>query len=359
VVLIVQLTGGNDGLNTVVPYEQDAYHNARPVLGLPTNRLIKLTDGIGLHPSLAGLSGLWDDGALSIVHGVGYPDPVRSHFRSMEIWHTARTDGSAPTSGWLGHVAGRMPPTATLPMARIGGRDLPLALAGAPSQVPAIASLKDLRPRHAGRADTHELIPRVTGTTDGRSGDARLIAAAYAAAFEASLRLDSLPSSSLRGFPPGAFGKALALATRLIGAHMGSRVLYVTQNGYDTHANQLQTHSALLRELGDGLAAVQAQLRRQGDHRRVVTFVFSEFGRRIHENASGGTDHGAGNPVLLVGEAVAGGLVGPQPTLEGPVDGDVPMAYDFRSLYMSLLGWLGVPASEAIPGDFRPLPLWA
>jgi len=299
VLLIVQLTGGNDGLNTVVPYEQDAYHNARPVLGLAPNRLITLADGVGLHPGLAGLSGLWDDGALGIVQGVGYPDPDRSHFRSMEIWHTARTDLSAPTSGWLGHVAAGMPPTAALPMARLGGRDLPLSLAGAPSQVPAIGSLKDLRPRHAGRSDAHELIPRVCGTTDGRTADARLIANAYAAAFEASLRLDRLPSTALGGFPPGAFGKALALATTLIGARMGSRVLYVTQSGYDTHANQLQTHAALLRELGDGLAAFSAQLRRQGDHRRVVTFVFSEFGRRIHENASGGTDHGAGNPVLL------------------------------------------------------------
>jgi uncharacterized protein (DUF1501 family) len=293
------------------------------------------------------------------VQGVGYPEPDRSHFRSMEIWHTARTDGSAPTSGWLGHVAAGMPPTAALPVARLGGRDLPLALAGAPSQVPAIASLKDLRPRHAGRADAHELIPRVCGTTDGRADDARLIAAAYAAAFDASNRLDRLPSHSLGGFPPGSFGKALALATQLIGARMGSRVLYVTQNGYDTHANQLQTHAALLRELGDGLAAFRNQLKRQGDHRRVVTFVFSEFGRRIHENASGGTDHGAGNPVLLVGDGVAGGLVGPQPVLDGPMDGDVSMAYDFRSVYSSLLDWLGVPAKTAVPGDFRPLPLFA
>ena len=177
------------------------------------------------------------------------------------------------------------------------------------------------------------------------------------AAFDCARRLEEIGSSTVSGFPPSGLGRSLGLASQLIGARLGSRVLYVTQEGYDTHAGQNRAHPALLRDLAGSLAAFQEQLVRQGDADRVVSMIFSEFGRRIHENASGGTDHGAGNPVLLVGRPVAGGVHGRPPALAGALDRDVPMSTDFRRVCVTLLDWLGVPAETAVPGRFEQLPL--
>jgi uncharacterized protein (DUF1501 family) len=360
VLVVVQLSGGNDGLNTVVPWADDAYHRARPVLSVSPGSVLKLTDHVGLHPALAALQPVWEEGDLGVVQGVGYPDPNRSHFRSMEIWHTARTDDAPPTRGWLGEVAGGFGSGGALPTARVGARDLPLALAGAPSQVPAIGSLGDFVIESSGglsASSERQLLSTACTRTEGRSGEAAFIAEAYAAAFDCARRLEEIGKSGTAGFPNGGMGRSLDLASQLIGARLGSRVLYVTQGGYDTHAGQNRSHPTLLRELGNSLAAFQEQLVRQGDADRVVTLVFSEFGRRIHENASGGTDHGAGNPVLLLGRPVAGGVTGHIPALDGAVDRDVPMSTDFRSVYVTLLDWLGAPAGRAVPGQFDRLPL--
>jgi uncharacterized protein (DUF1501 family) len=362
VLVVVQLTGGNDGLNTIVPWSDDAYHRARPVLAVSPSSVLKLNDQVGLHPALDALQPIWDEGDLCVVQAVGYPDPNRSHFRSMEIWHTARTDDAPLTQGWLGELASGFGTGGALPMARVGARDLPLALAGAPSQVPAIGSLKDFVLETSGelsRRSERKLLLDACTHSAGRSGEAAFIADAYAAAFDCARRLEELGTSAAAGFPQGDLGRSLDLASQLIGARLGSRVLYVTQGGYDTHADQKRNHPALLRELGNSLAAFQAQLARQGDASRVVTLVYSEFGRRIHENASGGTDHGAGNPVLIVGRPAAGGVQGLLPALDGEVDRDLPMAVDFRRVYVSLLDWLGAPTERAVPGHFERLPVLA
>jgi len=369
VLVIVQLTGGNDGLNTVVPFADDRYHRARPVLALRPERVVRLNDHLGLHPALGALLPLWDEGALALVQGVGYPDENRSHFRSMEIWHTARTDETPSAAGWLGTLAAQEAAAATaattaqLPFVRVGGRDLPLALAGAPHQVPALESLADLTiqlPSDTERgASMRELLQEVCRSPAGREGTTAFIATADGGAFDCARRLHDLArdGTGTTG-PESSLARALALSAQLIGARLGTRVIYVTQDGYDTHARQERSHELCLRALGDGLADFQARLQRQGDEHRVTTLVFSEFGRRIEENASAGTDHGAGGPVFVLGRAVKGGVFGNDPDLSGEHDADVPVGVDFRSVYLSLTDWLGMPAAEAVPGAHERLPLF-
>jgi uncharacterized protein (DUF1501 family) len=358
VLVVVQLTGGNDGLNTVVPFADDVYHRARPVLAVPPSQVVRLSDDTGLSPALAALAPLWDGGRLAVVRGAGPPQPDRSHFRSMEIWHTASLADPAPTTGWIGALAQRSPGEG-VPVVRAGGRDLPAALAGAPVQAPALASLDDVLIDSAARGPAPAQRARLQRAccAAGRQGEAAFLADAYLDAFDCAERLHTLRASSRGDFPGGELGRALELSALLIGARLGLRVLYVTQDGYDTHARQQATQSALLRDLGAALAAFDSRLAAQGDGDRVVVLVFTEFGRRIHENASGGTDHGAANPVLLLGAPVRPGLHGEPPALSDSEDADVPVTLDFRHIYAAALDWLGIPPSTVLPGNFAPAPI--
>jgi uncharacterized protein (DUF1501 family) len=354
VLVVVQLTGGNDGLNTIVPFANDAYHRARPVLAVPAATVVRLDDEAGLHPALADLEPLWQEGRLAVLRGAGPPSPDRSHFRSMEMWHTGSTDETPPHAGWLGTAVRGLPAGAPLPAALLGDRNLPLALAGAPSPVPAIPTLKAMDIDAGGPVRS---LRHACCETAGREEQAARVAQAYRAAFECSERLQRLGSGGdAVGFPAGDPGTGLRLAAQFIGARLGTRVLYVTQGGYDTHAGQERDHPGLLRALAGALAAFQEQLEAQGDGARVLTVVFSEFGRRVRENASGGTDHGAANPVLLVGRPARGGIHGKAPDLEAG-DGDVPVTTDYRRLYATLLDWMGLDAATVMPGTHECLPL--
>jgi len=360
VLVVVQLTGGNDGLNTVVPFADDDYHRARPVLAVPPAQALRLTDDTALHPALAPLLPLWDEGRLAVLRGVGPPRPDRSHFRSMEMWHTASTDEPAPATGWLGAVSRELEGAAGLPAVRAGGRDLPLALAGARTQAPALVGLDDVLIEAAGRggaAAQRERL-RCACCAGGRAGEAAWLADAAGDAFDCAERLALLRGAARGTFPGGELGRALELVALLLGARVGLRVACVTHDGYDTHARQQAGHAALLRDLSAALSAFDGQLTAQGDRARVAVMVFSEFGRRVRENASGGTDHGAGNPLLLLGEPVAGGVHGAPPDLRGDDDEhDVPVTIDFRRMYAAALEWLGVPSAAVLPDHFAPVPL--
>ncbi len=356
ILVIVQQTGGNDGLNTIIPYGNDAYHAARPVLRVAPSAVAPLDDYYGLHPAFKSVRGVWDQGNLHVINGVGYPNPNRSHFRSMEIWHTASTEDIAPTSGWLGKVTGHLQEQSDLPVIRVGDRDLPLALVGAPVQVPAIAQANDLQLKGMAQRPRSLLEQAATDPTN-RKGRPLSIATATKTAFEHARRLEKITARPLV-LGQGELGRAFGLASQLISSGLGPRILYITQGGYDTHARQGQDHPDLLYTLGIGLSRFQAQLETDGIADRVVTFVFSEFGRRITENASGGTDHGAGNPVLLLGQGVRGGLSGGRPSLLGGSERDVPLTTDFRQIYLSLLKWLDLPYEKAVPGSFSPLSLF-
>lgn len=364
ILVVVQLLGGNDGLNTVVPYGIDGYTRGRRVLRLPTAQLHKIDDAIGLHPGLGQFNGLLEADRLAIVQGVGYPNPDRSHFRSMEIWETARLESSveACETGWLGRMVDARPakPGEDSPALHIGGGRLPIALRAKSTEAPSLETLEQFRLRLEGSDDQKRAARTALGDVakvDRGTDDALLgfLRRSTLAAYESSQRLEKLakPAEGKSKYPEFGLAKRLELIAQIIKAGFGTRVYYTRLDGFDTHANQLASHAALLTELGDSLAAFDADLKADGQGDRVAVLCFSEFGRRVAENASAGTDHGAAAPAFVVGPVAKAGLIGGHPSMEpGDLDdGDLKHAVDFRSIYAGLLDdWLGLP-SGPIVGD--------
>ncbi|WP_435021784.1 DUF1501 domain-containing protein [Tundrisphaera sp. TA3] len=350
VLVVIQLDGGNDGINTVVPFGDEGYAKNRQALRIPADRLIKVADGVGLHPAMAGAGRLLESGRLAIVPGVGYPNPDRSHFRSMAIWQTARLDPEEHVGpGWIGRsldAAGGRGESLL-----VGPGPIPPALRGRRSVASAIERIDDLAldpalGRPAGDPAGDDLAAFVRRSTlDAYAGADRL--AELARRYEGSARY---PATSLAG--------RLKLIARLLKGGYASRVFYATQGGYDTHAAQAPTHAGLLSELSGALEAFLDDLAASGLAERVLVLAFSEFGRRVAENGSAGTDHGAAGPVLLAGPAVRPGLIGAYPSLGDLDDGDLKASVDFRMVYATLLdGWLGLESRSALGGSFGRMPL--
>ncbi len=368
ILVVVQLLGGNDGLNTVVPHGIDGYNRGRRTLRIGSSQVHKVTAEIGLHPAMGGLAKLLEKGRLSIVQGVGYPNPDRSHFRSMEIWEAARleSDSRALETGWLGRAIdqkGRKPGDDP-PAMHVGGRSLPLALRSLKTEVPALESLESFKLRLTGseperkaeRSALNEVAAAVRKADDPLLG---FIRQTTLSAYESSSRLEQVaPKSGGPKYPNFGLARRLELVAQMIKAGFGTRIFYASLDGFDTHANQLGTHAALLTELSDSIAAFHDDLAAAGQSERVVVLTFSEFGRRVEENASLGTDHGAAAPVLLVGPLAKAGLIGAHPSFDDLDDGDLKYHTDFRRIYSSLLaGWLDCPPQSVVGTGFPPLPL--
>ncbi len=371
ILVVVQLTGGNDGINTVVPYADEGYARHRKVLRLPTKDLLRIDDTLGLHPAMGAMAELLERGRLAIVQGVGYPNPNRSHFQSMAYWHTARfdprTDGSRPDLGgmhdlgWLGRALdGRASPQDKAPASVfIGLKSPPLAVRGSRA---AAASFN--------RLDELALPPAIDATLiqDGGQPEGDLHAFVRRSLVDAYTLADLLDVSSRARSPDAAYPSSrlagqLRLVSRLIKANFGARVYYVEHGdggqSYDTHSGQLSHHERMLDELSGALGAFQSDLERSGLADRAAVLVFSEFGRRVAENATHGTDHGTAAPVFLIGNAIHGGLVGTTPSLTDLEDGDLKTQFDFRRVYATVLEhWLGLPSREALGGTFEPLRLF-
>lgn len=368
ILVVVQLLGGNDGLNTVVPYGIDGYARARRALRLATGQLHKLGPEIGLHPSLGEMARLVEKGRLAIVQGVGYPNPDRSHFRSMEIWESARLEADQIDTGWLGRTldAHPAPPGADTPALHVSGRSLALALQSKKTEVPSLESLDQFRlqlpgsdaDKRAARDRLDEVARLDRGADDALLGFLRR---STLAAYDSSRRLEQLVKADDKSkYPNFGLSRRLKLIAQVIKAGFGTRIYYTTLDGFDTHANQLGSHAALLNELGDSLAAFHDDLAAAGHADRVAVLSFSEFGRRVGENASQGTDHGAAAPVFVMGPVARPGLVGDHPSLETLDDGDLIHHTDFRRVYASLLEtWLGVTSADLIGPGFAPLDLFA
>ena len=370
ILVVVQLLGGNDGLNTVVPHGLDGYARARRALRLPTAQLHPLSKEIGLHPSLGGIAKLIAGGKASVVQGVGYPNPDRSHFRSMEIWESARMEPDAVETGWIGRALDARPPKpgGDLPALHLGGRALPIASRARRGEVPTIASLDDYRLKlegdDAGRREARDTLDGLArldrGQDDPLLGFLRRSAVA---AYESSRRLDALAPETpgkASSYPDSGLAKRLGMVARLIKAGFGTTIYYTALDGFDTHARQLTTHAALLAELSDAIAAFHADLEGAGQADRVALLTFSEFGRRVAENASMGTDHGAAAPLFVVGPVATPGLVGAHPSLEALDDGDLVHHTDFRRVYATMLErWLGLPSAPILGDGFAPLDLMA
>lgn len=359
VLVVVQLSGGNDGLNTVIPYGDDVYHRNRFSLDVGRNNVRKINDYVGLHPQMDGLSQLLEDGHLAIVQGVGYPNPNRSHFESMDIWHTARRDVPTQPTGWLGRgLDAAQQSGGDLPAVHLGGEVQPLALTGRDVPVPSLQSLDGFRLRTGGDAQLKRTI--LAAAESKRNGDELLgfLQSNTSAAFLASQRVERAVKDyqTSASYPQSGLARKLRSVAQLIKAGLKTRIYYLTLGGFDTHANQRDAHAALLRELSGAVHAFLEDVAAGGHGQRLLLMTFSEFGRRVKENASGGTDHGAAAPMFLAGQNVNSGLIGEHPSLTDLEDGDVKFHTDFRRVYAGVLrDWLRWDPAPVLGKQFAPL----
>ncbi len=353
ILVVCQFTGGNDGLNTVVPYGDKRYHELRPTIGITEKDVLKIDDHMGFHPGLAGLAELYKAGKVAVIQNVGYPKANRSHFKSMEIWQSASPESNLKY-GWLGrHFDQQMSTHALNPVVALGlSTEKPLALTGHNASIPCFASLADMQ-NLIGDPDSERMLREIQGM-DAASGSAtRAVQQASKSALDAMAILNK----QLKGYAPkqtygnDAFGNGFKQISQLIATSPATRVVYFSAGGFDTHARQQDTHQKLLSGFGSAIKAFHDEMTAVGKADKVVVLVFSEFGRRASENASLGTDHGAAAPMFLIGDRVKGGLHGPIPDLTNLQDGDVKFTTDFRDVYAATLDhWVGGD-SEVVLGQ--------
>ncbi len=363
ILVVVELDGGNDGLNTVVPFADDEYHKHRPKLRQEPKTLHKIDDRVGFHSALRGFSKLLESGRLGIVQSVGYPNPNRSHFESMAIWQSGKLDPDVAAPGWLAHWLDARPADANrgdAPAFYVGDALLPQALTGGTLPVPSLDRLEQFHRRlgmpegsaaEAQRAALDKIGSLSSGTPGGLL---QFVEKSTLISYTSSARLQEVcrTQEAAKGYPDdNTLAQQLRLVAQLIKADLATPLYYTRLSGFDTHANQTYRHLDLLRELGGALSAFLDDLDHAGDGDRVVVLVFSEFGRRLGENASGGTDHGTAAPVFLLGKPVRSGLHGPYPNLSQLEGGDPRHAIDFRRVYATLLDqWLG-GSSQLVLGE--------
>ncbi len=360
--VIVQLAGGNDGLNTVIPYADGAYHDARHTIGVADDQVVRLNDQIGLHPKLAPLKSLWDAGQLAIVQGVGYPNPNLSHFTSMYIWQTASPDGSLQ-GGWIGKYLDELEKQEHDPFHGFNVGNAPAReMTTGTTPVPSVGNVGDYRLQLAGEAadggDRRQALLKLY--------EAYPKAAPYAALLETTLD-DALNTSAalqqdVAGYKPAVeypknpLGSGLQLMAETINSQAGLRVGHITLGGFDTHSRQVDTHDRLMDMLATGLAAFMQDLDAHGKANDVVVMTWSEFGRRVTENASEGTDHGTAAPLFVLGKWVHGGVYGDTPSLTNLDNGNLRYTTDFRSVYATVMEkWLGASSSDVLGGRFDQL----
>jgi uncharacterized protein (DUF1501 family) len=361
--VVVQLSGGNDGINTVIPYGTPQYAQSRPTLAVPSDQILAVDGNIGLHPNLKALKGLFDQKALAVVQGVGYPNPNRSHFSSMDIWQTASPDKSQGT-GWLGRYE-----DANLQGQKLGalnfGTQLPRTLWTEHTLVPSIGSLANYQfltdPKAPDDKQAQvDAINKIFNNPVGRDAPDFFRQAAINA-FQTATELKSAVAGtkSTAQYPNTPLGNQLKLIGQLIGSKLGTRIYYVSMGGFDTHSGEKNTHDRLMQQLNDGLDAFTKDLQAQGAFGNTLTMTFSEFGRRVKENGSAGTDHGTAEPMFLIGGGLQGGLYGGYPSMSDLDVGDLKFTTDFRSVYGTVVSdWLGADPGPVIGGAFPKLPVF-
>lgn len=356
ILVLVQLAGGNDGLNTLIPYEDSNYYRLRPTLGIQKPETIKLTDQLGLHPNCEELSQLFKEGKLSLIQNVGYPNPNRSHFRSTEIWEAATDADAFGDSGWVGrfldnHCSGA--PSLGDPEAITFGGELPLTVQG--NTTHNLFSINN-RMGRSRRAD-HGLLEKMAEPKSDQDN----------AGFLKQTMMDTLITedriqklftrfSSTRHYPNNRLGASLRHVACLIGSGLPTRVYFVSLGGFDTHQGQKNSHPRLLRELSTSLHAFQNDLADRGLEDQVLTMTFSEFGRRPSENESGGTDHGTAAPLFVMGNRIKNTLVGKAPDLNLKHNQDLTFSTDFRQVYSTILNqWLECDSEQVLGRKFKDL----
>jgi uncharacterized protein (DUF1501 family) len=366
VLVVLQLSGGNDALNTVIPYSDPLYLENRPVVRIDPEKVLPINDRIGFNPAMEPLKALWDEGKVAIIQGIGYPHPNRSHFRSMHIWHTCEPD-KVGTEGWLGRTIRDIDPNHDNVLTGVNfGRGLPssLAVPGVP-----VASV--------GNLETYGVLTGIQGE-DQRTEALGLFSNMYAPRlgrtfvkeYISQTGVDALKGADILNTAPQKYastvkygGDVVAQYLRNIAqvyfAGLGTRVMYTTapQNSFDTHASELGKHTQLWQDVSNGVSAFYQDLKEHNASANVVLLLFTEFGRRVHDNGSG-TDHGSGGHAFVIGDAVKGGLYGEYPSLapEKLLDGDLHYNNDFRGTYATLVDkWLGLDSKPIVGGSFEQL----
>lgn len=369
ILVVIQLSGGNDGLNTVIPYADDVYRRSRPLLGIPTAQVHKIDSYVGLHPAMAGFSKLLAEGRLGIVQGAGYPIPDRSHFSSMDIWQTARRDvttsGAAyRATGWIGRyldkysAAGADVPAMHLPSE---AARLPLALTGDSAKAASVQSLDAFKLEDDGDARLRQSIQQLVAAERDRQDDLiQFLHASTQSAIDSSREIQDAVRSYQTDvkYPESNLGKRMKTVAQLIDAGLATRIYYLDLDGFDTHSSQATAHAGLLGQLSEAVTAFVHDLKQHSHDQRVMVMTFSEFGRRVHENASSGTDHGTAAPMFIAGGKVKPGLITKHPDLDNLEEGDLKFTTDFRTVYAGVLEqWLGVASEPLLGGRFAPLKL--
>ena len=361
ILVLVQLAGGNDGLNTIVPFEDANYYRLRPTLGIAKETVLRTGDSLGLHPACEPLHQLFGNGKLAIVQNVGYPNPNRSHFRSTEIWETASRSNEFVSTGWVGrfldNACSGLPADAPDPVGVHLTDNLPQSFVGV-HEHPTFGLVGGSR-THREREENHRLLSALAHTADDAANEN--------ATFLKHTLMDTLVTeqkvqSVLGGYRPEAnypannFGNSLRNIAALIAAGFSTRVYFASLSGFDTHGNQLNQHARLLATLSDGLAAFQRDLEAHKLDGQVVTMTFSEFGRRPNENESRGTDHGTAAPLFIMGSRIKSGMHGTPPSLDLAKNQDLSFTTDFRRVYATVLEkWLMCPSQEILAGKFQTL----
>ncbi len=358
ILIVIQLSGGNDGLNTIVPFRNDIYYQNRPRLGLKPSEVLPVSDELGFNPGLQALRELYDEGLVCILNSVGYPNPDRSHFRSMDIWHTGSGSEAYWSTGWLGRYLDSDCEGCASPYHALELDDsLSLALKGAGRSGFAMGKPEQLR-----RTTENRFLKALSEASRGHQHEEE-VGYLYKVMADTQSSADYLYAQSKvylskANYPPTAFGQDLKQTAELITADTASRVYYLSLGGFDTHVNQKGRQERLLKEYADGLKALVADLRQNGLLNETLILTFSEFGRRVKQNASNGTDHGTANNVFLLG----GGLPRPgffneAPSLLNLDEGDLRYELDFRNIYATLLDkWLEADAGSIMQGRYQPLP---
>ncbi len=372
ILVVVQLSGGNDGLNTVVPYADDAYRAARPKLAIPTSDVLKCDDDVGFHPSLSGMHDLLANGQLTVVRGVGYDQPNRSHFESMDIWHTCRRKDESRPDGWIGRFLDTQTNDSGGDVAalHLGREQQPFAIASEKIRVPTMKEMSEFQLQGRDRQSLRSLLnanvatePNPLAKNASEPNDLLdFLQSSTTSALAASQRVTEAAGSyaSDTRYPDTELGQKLRIVAQLIDAGLTTRVYYVQLDGFDTHAQQPATHAILLRQWSDAISTLVRDLDTHGHADRVCVMTFSEFGRRVAENASEGTDHGTAGPMFLCGRGVKAGIFGNRTSLTDLHDGDLKHEIDFRQVYASVLkNWLDTEPLPILGGDYKTLPLFS
>ena len=368
VLVVLQLSGGNDALNTVVPHGDPRYYDNRPNVRVPEDQVLKIDDNVGLNPNMGPMKKIYDEGKMAIVQGVGYPNPNRSHFRSMDIWHTCEPDTQG-TEGWLGRAIKEIDPNKENVLTAVNfGRGLPRALAAPGVPVASVGNLATYGvltgiEGEDQRADALDVFSRIYSPTLGRSMDVDYLS---------QTGMDALKGADILSTAPESYSSTVEYGSDVVGQYMkniaqvhlagfGTRILYTTApyNSFDTHAGELAAHAKLWTDTSNAISDFYDDLREHNASDNVLLLVFTEFGRRVHDNGSG-TDHGSGGMAFLIGDHVNGGLYGEYPSLEESklLEGDLHFNNDFRGIYTSIIeDWMNMDAKPIVNGGFEKFAL--